>query len=181
LGLMISRQFVRLMGSDIEVESRLGAGSTFRFSVDVQPGKSHELRAPAPRVTAYSGARRKVLIVDDVHANRAVLRDMLSELNFQVIEAANASEAMTASELQHPDIILTDVYMPDMDGLELIRHLRGIARLAGIPIIAVSASASQDDAATCLAAGANAFLPKPVVEEALLEQMGALLQLQWIA
>ena len=181
LGLMISRQFVRLMGGDIEVESRLGEGSTFRFSLDVQPGKSPQQRVVAPRVTAYTGARRKVLVVDDIHANRAVLRDMLAELGFQVIEAANANEAMSASERERPDIILTDVYMSEIDGLELIRRLRRIPRLAGMPIIAVSASASHTDAAACLAAGANAFLPKPVVEQDLVEKIGNLLRLQWIA
>jgi CheY-like chemotaxis protein len=88
---------------------------------------------------------------------------------------------MSASELERPDIILTDVYMSEIDGLELIRRLRRMPRLAGIPIIAVSASASHSDAATCLAAGANAFLPKPVVEQDLVEQIGNLLRLQWIA
>ena len=126
-------------------------------------------------------AERRILVVEDDRPLREAIVRALTAAGFQVIEAANAPEAMSASELQRPDIILTDIYMPDMDGLELIRRMRRIPRLAGIPIIAVSASASNSDAATCLAAGADAFLSKPVVEADLLEKIGNLLRLQWIA
>ena len=122
-----------------------------------------------------------MLIVDDIAANRAVLRDMLSELNFEVTEAANGQEALRAARLQRPDIILMDIFMPEMDGLEVIRHLRRTPQFSTIPIIAVSASASNSDAATCVAAGANAFVAKPVVEAELLAEIGSLLRLQWTA
>jgi len=180
LGLMISRQFVRLMGGDIEVETRLGQGSAFRFSIDVASTTTLQPRPLTPRITTYAGPRRKVLVVDDIAANRAVLRDMLEAVDFQVSEAANGKEALASAESQQLDLILMDVYMPEMDGLEAIRRLRSEPRLSRSPIIAVSASASKSDAATCLAAGANAFLPKPLVERDLLDAIGNLLQLEWV-
>jgi CheY-like chemotaxis protein len=146
----------------------------------VQASLPHQPTAPEPRIIAYAGERRKVLIVDDIAENRAVLRDMLGELNFDVAEAANANEALAAAESQRLDLILMDVYMPDMDGLEAIRRLRRNPRLAKLPIISVSASASKGDEATCLAAGANGFLPKPVNEHNLLSEIGTVLQLKWI-
>jgi CheY-like chemotaxis protein len=181
LGLMISRQFVRLMGSDIEVSSRLGEGSTFRFSLEVETSTSQEVQTtPAPRIVAYTGERRTVLVVDDVAENRAVLRDMLGELNFTIAEAANAREALAAAESQRLDLILMDVYMPEIDGLEVIRRVRRDPRLAKLPIISVSASTSKGDEVSCLAAGANAFLPKPVDERQLLAKIATLLELEWI-
>jgi signal transduction histidine kinase/ligand-binding sensor domain-containing protein/CheY-like chemotaxis protein len=180
LGLMISRQFVRLMGSDIEVDSRPGVGSAFRFSLDVSVPAARAPDTPAPRILGYAGARRKVLVVDDIGENRAVLRDMLTGLNFDIDEAQNGKEALFAAVAQPPDLILMDVYMPEMDGLEVTRQLRAHPRLAGIPVIVVSASASKSDEAACRAAGANGFVAKPVNEPELLREMGALLQLEWL-
>ena len=180
LGLMISRQFVRLMGGDIEVESRLGEGSTFRFSLDAPVGSSQEPTAPAPRIMGYAGARRKVLVVDDIAENRALLRDLLGELNFDVLEVTDGKEALAAAESQRLDLVLMDVYMPEMDGLEVIRRLRGNPNLASLPIIVVSASASKSDEASCRAAGANGFQTKPVNEADLLREIGSLLRLEWI-
>ena len=180
LGLMISRQFVRLMGSDIEVESRLAEGSTFRFSLDAPVASALEPAASVAQIVGYTGARRKVLVVDDIPENRAILSDMLGELNFQILQASDGKEALAAAQSQHLDLILMDVYMPEMDGLEVIRRLRQIPRLAKLPIIVVSASASRSDETACLAAGANAFVPKPVDESSLLREIGALLQLGWI-
>jgi len=180
LGLMISRQLVLLMGSDIEVVSRLGQGSTFRFSIDVPVGQVLEPDTPPPPIVGYEGERRRILVVDDIAENRVVLRDMLEGFGFEVSEAANGQEALAGASLA-PDLILMDVYMPEMDGLEVIRRLRCDPKLAHLPIITVSASASQRDEATCLAAGANGFLPKPVNQRDLLNAMGALLHLTWLA
>ena len=145
LGLVISRQFAQLMGSDIEVESRVGEGSTFRFSLDVPVISAQPAAAPARRITGYVGPRRKVLVVDDIAENRAVLRDLLGELNFEIAEAANGSEALASIESQRFDLVLMDVFMPEMDGLEVIRRLRRRSDLADLPIIAVSASVSNSD------------------------------------
>ena len=80
----------------------------------------------------------------------------------------------------HPDLILMDVVMPEMDGLEAMRRLRQLPDFKGVPIIAISASASGGDEASSMAAGANAFVPKPINLSRLLAQIGALLKLEWI-
>jgi CheY-like chemotaxis protein len=180
LGLLISRQFVRLMGGDIEVQSRLGGGSTFIFSLDVPVISGLTREAPVRRITGYLGPRRQVLVVDDIAENRAVMRDLLGELDVVVVEAANGREALASVESQRFDLLLMDTSMPEMDGLEVIRRLRRRPELADLPVIAVSASASGSDERSCLDAGANAFLPKPVDERVLLEQIGSLLRIEWI-
>lgn len=181
LGLAISRQFVRLMGSEIRVESCVGQGSTFWFELDVQV-VVEGTAAPAPKsiVTGYQGQRRKVLVVDDVAENRAVLIDMLGPLGFATAEAVNGREGLEQAEAGRPDLILMDVVMPEMDGLEAMRRLRQLPDFKGIPVIAISASASGSDEASSLAAGANTFLPKPINLSRLLAQIGALLKLEWI-
>jgi signal transduction histidine kinase/CheY-like chemotaxis protein len=180
LGLAISRQFVRLMGSDIEVDSRPGEGSTFRFSIEVPVISGQVAAIPLRRICGYTGAPKRLLVVDDIAENRAVLHDLLTELNFEVVQAASGPEALALTQSQPFDLILMDVFMPQMDGLEVIRRLRGNAQLARLPIIAVSASASNNDERSCLDAGADAFVPKPVDERTLLDQIGELLQLEWI-
>jgi CheY-like chemotaxis protein len=181
LGLAISRQFVRLMGGEIQVESRVGQGSRFWFEVDL-PLVAAEAVEPVMaerNITGYEGQRRTVLVVDDVPENRAVLVDMLGPLGFVMAEAVTGSDALTRAPAVKPDLVLMDVVLPDIDGLETSRRLRRLQGLEAVPIIAVSASAFGDDEARCLAAGLNAFLPKPIEFEQLLEQITVQLGLHW--
>ena len=183
LGLAISRQFVRLMDSEIWVESCVGQGSTFWFELDVQvveEGAAVPIPVPKSIVTGYQGPRMRVLVVDDVAENREVLIDMLGPLGFAMAEALNGREGLELAEAVRPDLILMDVVMPEMDGLEVIRLLRQLPDFKGIPVIAISASAYGDDEVNSLAAGADAFLPKPINLSRLLAQIGALLKLEWI-
>src|SRR5207248_441651 len=134
---------------------------------------------PSARICGYAGARRKVLVVDDLAENRAVLRDMLGPVGFEVIEAAEGRDALRIAQADRPDLILMDVFMPGMNGLQATARLRQFPALAGVPIITVSASALGRDEESSLAAGADAFLPKPVNEHRLLEAIGGLLRIDW--
>ncbi|RKE36326.1 PAS domain S-box-containing protein [Paraburkholderia sp. BL23I1N1] len=180
LGLAISRQFVRLMGGEIHVESRRGAGSAFSFELNV-PVVAPQAAVVPPEwtVSGYKGPRKTVLVVDDVAANRAVAVDMLGQLGFDMVEACNGLEALEKAKALRPALILMDVVMPGMDGLEATRRLREMPEFGGLPIVAVSADASGSDAAKSLAAGANAFLSKPVDFSGLLSQIAALLNIEW--
>jgi PAS domain S-box-containing protein len=180
LGLAISRQYMRLMGGEIQVESRPGQGSTFRIEVEAPPVQVAAAMTVAKTVTGYAGPRKKILIVDDIAENRAVVIDLLTPLGFEVAEASNGHEGLELAHRLRPDLILMDIVMPELDGLEAARLLRQQEALRDVPIIALSASVSVSDNDQCLAAGMNAFLPKPLEADKLLEQMAKLLQLEWV-
>src|SRR5438552_5073899 len=171
------------MGSDIHVESTPGRGSHFWFDLSLTHALDHDRSEPKPRaeiITGYEGRPRKVLIVDDVAANRATMVDFLGPLGFEVYQADSGEAALTQAEAVSPDVILMDIVMPVMDGVEVMRRLRQLPSAENVPIIAVSASASFADQRSSLTSGANAFLPKPIDLDALLAQIGALLKLTWI-
>ena len=180
LGLPISRQFMRMMGSDIHVESKPGLGSNFWFELDVVV-KAGDVTVTSPPhvVTGYAGPQKTILLVDDVQANRDVVVEMLARLGFVMIEAVDGREAVAKAHTHHPDLILMDTIMPVMDGLEAIRCLRQLSGYATVPIITISASASKQDEANSLAAGANTFISKPLDLMRLLSQIGRLLKLDW--
>jgi signal transduction histidine kinase/DNA-binding NarL/FixJ family response regulator len=181
LGLSITRELLRLMGCDVEFESTPGVGSRFWFEVSLPTLEVNLSVADAKElIIAYRGSQRSILIVDDVVENREVLASMLGGVGFEVREAANGLDALEQACLTRPDLILMDVMMPVMDGLEAMRAMRQLDDLKTIPIIAVSASAGIDDRAKSLVAGANAFLSKPVNQEHLFLEVGRLLELGWI-
>ena len=180
LGLAISRKIAHLMGSDIRVESKPGQGSVFWFALEVAVKNADASAAHSQHVvTGYSGARKTILVVDDVPENRDVALDMLSPLGFALIAAANGNDGLEIARTQHPDLILMDTIMPVMDGLEATRLLRQLAGCEAIPVITISASASGEDEANSRAAGANAFIPKPLELNRLLAPIGRLLNLEW--
>ena len=181
LGLAISQQLVHLMGGHIEVRSAPDKGSLFWFELEL-PIATDLLGPPAvPRnIVGYQGSRKRLLIVDDVPQNRAMLMDMLQAVGFSVADAKNGQECLAMLDSFRPDLIVMDVMMPVMDGHEATRRIRQLPAWAGVPIIAVTAGASHDDELKCYAAGANGFLPKPVEHELLLAAIGKLLSLQWI-
>ena len=120
-----------------------------------------------------------MLIVDDIAFNRAVLVDMLQPLGFETLEAKNGQQALELAQTYQPDLILMDRRMPVMDGLDAIRHLRRMPALQQIPIISISASVSDEDKAKIMAAGYNAFLPKPVHRADLMTLLEENLPVEW--
>ncbi|HEX6705990.1 MAG TPA: response regulator [Albitalea sp.] len=182
LGLVISRQFVRLMGGDIHVRSRLGVGNLFWFEIDVGALRWSAPVAPSAErvITGYRGPRRKVLVVDDVAENRAVLVEALAHLGFDVYQANCGYDGLAQAQATLPDLVLMDIVMPDIGGLEVIRRLRKLPVLDKVPIIAISASATPEVESNTLAAGANAFLSKPVDLKAMVACTGSLLRLAWV-
>ncbi|GEM_PF-4745574 len=161
LGLAISRQLVRLMGGDIEVESTSGRGSRFWFELSLPQVAVPEAAAPERVATGYDGVRKKVLVVDDVAENRMLIVDMLRPLGFLTFEASNGQEGLQRAQELMPDLILMDNVMPQMSGLESTRRLRELPAFKDVPVLAVSASATQDDRANAVAAGATDFVSKP--------------------
>ena len=180
LGLAISQQLVQLMGGHIDVASAPGKGSTFSFEIDVPVAAAAPAAvAPHETLTGYEGERKRLLVVDDVPQNRAMLQDLLQDTGFIVAAAANGLECLVLLDSFRPDLILMDVMMPVMDGNETTRQIRHMPGWGDVPIVAVTASASAEDERRSRDAGASAFLAKPIDHELLLRTIGRLLALQW--
>ena len=188
LGLAISQNIVSMMGGTLKVESHLGEGSRFNLEITVPQTQAPEPSLlptePTPDhaksvVQGFKGRRRRILVVDDHPDNRAVLVNLLEPLGFDLAEAANGKAGLLRAELFEPDVIITDLVMPGMDGLELIRQLRQIPTLSQVAIIAASASVSQGSQEDSLKAGAQAFVPKPIQVKSLLNLLQQHLELTW--
>ncbi|HEX5337615.1 MAG TPA: ATP-binding protein, partial [Gallionella sp.] len=180
LGLTISRQLVRLMGGDIQVESRVGEGSTFRFEVDLPAVAIAPVALlPAQIATGYAGPRRKVLIVDEVAESRAVEADLLDQMGFVTLDACDGNEALEVAQSALPDLILMDAAIPGLEWCETISRLRKSPDLARVPVIVLSATSEDCDERHFVEFGASAFLPRPVDHDKLLAQIASLLNLEW--
>src|SRR5262249_54728663 len=122
---------------------------------------------------------RRLLVVDNEATNRKFITLLLSSVGFEILEASDGTMALELARREPPALLLTDLAMPNMTGLELARTIRADSQLARLPIIAVSASASTISRQQALAAGCNDFVPKPVKTDELFEAIGKLLSLEW--
>ncbi len=180
LGLAISLKIVNMMGSEIQVTSAPGEGSTFFFEVELPIATA--LTAAANEkgpIIGYEGSRRKILVVDDKEVNRQMLLEVLAPLGFELKEAANGEEGVKQARSFRPDLIITDLVMPGLDGFEMARQLRALPEFRDTIIIASSASVLSQDRATSLGVGCNDFLHKPVDLEQLLAYLQKYLKLEW--
>jgi CheY-like chemotaxis protein len=171
---------VRLMGGDIHVASEPGRGSVFSFELDLQIVRPVLGGPPAPRrVTGYEGPRKRILIVDDMPANRLVLWDMLRPLGFEIEEAADGKQALERARVWRPDLVMMDLEMPVMGGTQAMALMRETASLRGVRIIAVSATANADAVRVGPGLEADAFLAKPLDRDRLLREIALQLGLRW--
>ena len=166
LGLAITRRLARLMGGDAGAHSKLGSGSTFWFTARLARGEGEQVRVPVriadlERQIRERHAGCRVLIVDDAPFNQEVACELLTVVGLNVDLASNGVEAVAAAQRTAYDLILMDVQMPEMDGVEATRLIRA-GGAATPPILAMTANAFPEDQARYLAAGLDDFLPKPV-------------------
>ncbi len=182
LGLAISKQLVEMMGGRLEVESTVGKGSVFHVDVDLPPVDSRveTVRPPKAPAAGYKGPRRRVLVVDDNDVNRAIFLDLLEPLGFDIAEALDGREGVEKAGEFKPDVILMDIKMPEMDGLEATRRIRRFSPPLQTVIIAISAGAFSEDEQNSKDAGCDDFIPKPFNVENFLETLRRHLDLEWI-
>ena len=181
LGLAISRSLVNALGGQLQVESQPGWGSRFWFELAL-PVAARGTAAPLPPprlVTGYTGPRLRVLVVDDHANNREVLRGLLESIGLEVDTVVSGEEALAHCRSTRPAAILLDLRMDGISGLETARQLRQ-EHGSDLRIVAVSASAYDLDRQSCLEAGCDDFLPKPVQAESLWQSLGTLLPINWI-
>lgn len=179
LGLAITDALVRQMGGTISVRSQPGQGSVFMVELKLPVLQQAAAATPAGKVTGYEGPRRSVLIADDVSESRAFMVDLLQSLGFRTWEVSDGLQAVLQVTAKRPDLVLMDNGMPTMTGVDATGVLRSDPELARMPIIAVSAGASEAERRRCLAAGASSFVAKPVDVQELLQAIGRALQLTW--
>lgn len=183
LGLSISQKIIQMMGSTIQLKSQLGIGSIFWIDLDLPQAKEWAETATIVeqgKIIGVKGRKRKILVVDDKWENRSVIVNLLEQIGFEVVEATNGQEGLDKAAESKPDLIITDLVMPVLNGFEMTRCIRQSPELKSVVIIISSASVFKSDQSKSLEAGSNDFLPKPVQVDELLHKLQKYLQLEWI-
>ena len=183
LGLAITKQFIEMMGSELNVRSAWGEGTTFWFDLNLPASQQpiEESTANSFRqVKGFQGEAKKILVVDDVEVNRSVMVKLLKEIGFQVLEAENGQQGLEQAVELKPDAIITDLVMPVMDGFEMISRVREILELENVVIIACSANVFSLKEKQRKKLAWDTYLPKPVEADELLKQLQKYLALEWI-
>ncbi|MCA9945421.1 MAG: ammonium transporter [Anaerolineales bacterium] len=182
LGLALVKQLVELHGGTIMVESELGRGSCFRIQIPWQEALAANIisadggaalqtavSVPIQPLSDLATPAPLILVAEDNPSNIAIILDILHFKGYRTIVARNGEEALEQAHAHQPDLVLMDIQMPKMDGMEAIRRLRAQEETAVLPIIAITGLAMTGDRERILAAGANFYLSKPIRLEVLLE------------
>jgi signal transduction histidine kinase/DNA-binding response OmpR family regulator len=184
LGLSISKSLIELMGGEISFETRIGRGTVFRVSIPFKKAEgatAKTIDADTRIVGLEPGSLPpKILIVDDQKDNRDLLVTLLEPLGFPIRQAENGKEALKIVEEWSPHAVLMDMLMPEMDGYEATRCIKTTEKNSGIRVIAVTASAFEDEEKKVLATGVDGYIRKPLRAEELLGMLARLFDLHYV-
>jgi signal transduction histidine kinase/DNA-binding NarL/FixJ family response regulator len=184
LGLVISQQFVNLMGGNITVTSELGKGTTFQFAIPVKAGKqiNPNKNFPEKRVLALAPNQGiyRILAVDDKVINCELLTRLLIPLGFDLKQANNGQEAIKIWDEWQPHLIFMDMRMPIMDGYEATKYIKGHVKGSATAIIALTASVLEEEKAIVLSAGCDDFIRKPFQVNTILNILQKYLGVEYI-
>jgi CheY-like chemotaxis protein/anti-sigma regulatory factor (Ser/Thr protein kinase) len=184
LGLPISQKFVQMMGGDISVSSTVGKGSLFQFNIQAEFASVEDVKRAKPprRVIALVPGQPeyRILVVDEVPENRLLVKKLLEPIGFKISEAENGLAAIQAWEHHLPQLIWMDIRMPVMNGCEATRRIKAQPNGDKTVIIALTASAVQDEEKEILSAGCHDVLRKPFKAENLLDKMAQYLGVRYI-
>ncbi len=172
LGLAITKRLVDIMGGEIFLVSNIGKGSTFTVILKhVTVTDMVDIKVKSADLNFINFDNLLVLIVDDIMANRSLLKEFLTLHNINTIEAENGKEAIIMSKTHSPDLILMDMKMPVMNGYQATRLLKKDMKLKSIPVIALTASAMKEDEELIMKSGCDGYLTKPVTRMDLLNKL----------
>jgi len=184
LGLPISQQFVQLMGGEIQVNSRLNQGSIFTFDIDVNrvEGIELETQSATPRVVGLVSGQPnyRILVVDDRLESRLLLVKLLTSVGFSVREAVNGQDAIAIWTSWEPHLIWMDMRMPVMDGYEATKHIKGHLKGQATVVLALTASAFEEERSLVLSAGCDDFVRKPFREDVIFSKIAHYLGVQYV-
>jgi len=177
LGLAITKRLVEMMNGQISVKSSVGRGSVFEITlrdVEVSSTQAVDTHEQAFDFNGISFDKAQVLVVDDIEANRRLIKEYLSQVNLDVIEAEDGQKALLFTDEYRPDMILMDIRMPIMDGYEATQQLKANPNTLDIPVIALTASvtASDQSKAHCF----DGYLSKPINTPALFNELSQYLK-----
>jgi len=189
LGLVISRGLAQMMNGDLTVQSKVGHGTKFCFAMPLvlpDPLTAQAMPGPAPdqinALAALSLTAQRVLLVDDNRANRMIARAFLEKAQMHVTEADSGASALAFLRTKDCDLVLLDMHMPDLSGLETLEQLRTLPLPAGnVPVIALTADAAAEDREFYLSSGLDGYLSKPLSKTDMFHEIARVLRRHAVA